>query len=104
MTAHNFSEVRSVDHIIAFQEWTAIPTRNSFIYLRNIHGSYLCATTDGKIESWYKPTEWERWTVEICTDGSMALISHDGFFLSDCPDIGIFLTMAYGLHKWRRIR
>ena len=31
LTAHNFSEVGSVDHISAFLEWTAIPTRNSFI-------------------------------------------------------------------------
>jgi hypothetical protein len=101
LTAHTFSEVGTVNHKSAFQEWTAVPAGDSFIYLRNVHGSYLRAHPDGKVESWHKPTEWERWKVKKYDDGRISLISFHKLILLDRIHVGIYAGKSYGFHKWR---
>jgi hypothetical protein len=102
LTAHCFSGVGSVDGIGAFQEWTAVPTGlTSWVYLRNSHGTFLRTNGYGTVDSAVTPNTYERWTIEKYQDGTVALCSYFGSYLSDKPNTGLCATKELGWHKWR---
>ena len=101
LTALNFHDIGSVRQRAAFQEWTVVPSGDSFVYLRNEHGTYLCAYPDGNVKSQQQAKNYEKWTVEMHDDGIVSIRSYHGSYLSDSPNVGICVTTELGWHQWR---
>jgi hypothetical protein len=100
LTAPSMSKVVLMPKFDDGQIWTTVPSRGKFVFLRNIHGGYLCAHPNGKIEARKVASGWEQWTIEKNNDGSVSLICSRGWYLSDKPENGLCVTKKLGFHKW----